>query len=91
MTHVRQAADPAAAAACLARAASFLAACARPAIGVGSDSTPEQLCRALAELVSVAELFGCKPSFWRWAADAAVLLGRDAEARSLRARSGGDV
>ncbi|MHB8811792.1 MAG: hypothetical protein ACYDAE_00830 [Steroidobacteraceae bacterium] len=63
------------AAACLGRAASFLAACARPALSISANSTPEELSSALTELVAAAELFGCKPSFWRWAADAASLLG----------------
>jgi len=89
MSRVQPAGLPGTAAACLAQAASLLAACARPAISVGGDSTPEQLAHALSELVSAAELFGCQPSFWRCAADAAALLGRDADARSLRARAGG--
>jgi hypothetical protein len=77
------------AAECLAQAASLLAACARPAIGVGAHSTPEQLSSALTDLVSAAELFGCKPPFWRCAADAAALLGRDSDALNWRARAGG--
>ena len=38
------------------------------------DSSEQQLSSVLADLVAAAELFGCKPSFWRWAADAAALL-----------------
>jgi len=78
------------AAAHLERAASFLAACARPALSVGADSTPAQLSSALTELVMTAEMFGCKPSFWRWAAEAATLLDRDADAQQYRSRIGGE-
>ena len=74
----------------LEQAASFLAACARPALSVGAESTPAQLSAALTELVTTAELFGCKPSFWRWAAEAATLLGRGAEAEIYRRRGGGE-
>jgi hypothetical protein len=70
----------------LGRAASCLAVCSRPALSVGSHSTPEELSSALTELVAVAELFGCKPSFWRWAADAASLLARGADAEIYRKR-----
>jgi len=72
---VAQQAVSAAVAACLVRAASCLAACSRPALDGGPDSTAEQLSSSLTSLVSAAECFGCKPSFWRWAADAARLLG----------------
>ena len=75
------------AAACLDRAASFLAACSRPALSIGSHSTPEELAAALNDLVAAAELFGCKPPFWRWAAEAAALLGRSADAETYRRRS----
>jgi hypothetical protein len=73
-------------ASCLGRAASFLAVCSRPALSVSSNSTPEELSSALTELVGAAELFGCKPAFWRWAADAASLLGRSADAEIYRKR-----
>jgi hypothetical protein len=72
--------------ACLARASSFLAACSRPAQTIDGDSTAEQLSSSLSELVSAAEFFGCKPSFWRCAADAADLLGRAADAQTYRKR-----
>ena len=75
----------------LERAASFLAACARPALSVGPESTPAQLSSALTELVRAAELFGCKPSFWRWAAEAAALLERGADAETYRRRIGDEV
>lgn len=75
----------------LEQAASFLAACARPALSVGAGSTPAQLSSALTELVTTAELFGCKPSFWRWAAEAASLLARSADAETYRKRSGGEL
>jgi len=75
----------------LERAASLLAACARPALSVGAESTPAQLSSALTELVSTAELFGCKPSFWRWAAEAATLLDRGADAETYRKRLGDAV
>jgi hypothetical protein len=75
----------------LTRAASLLAACARPALSVNAGSTPAELSSALSELVMTAELFGCKPSFWRWAAEAATLLGRGADAETYRKRSGGEV
>lgn len=74
----------------LTRAASFLAACARPALSVDAESTPAQLSSALTELVMTAELFGCKPSFWRWAAEAATLLERGADAETYRKRIGGE-
>ncbi len=75
------------AASCVGRAASFLAACSRPALSITASSTPGQLCAALADLVAAAELFGRKPSFWNWAADAASLLGRSAEAETYRKRA----
>jgi hypothetical protein len=68
------------AAACLNRAASFLAGCQRPALSLTVESAPDELTSALAELVASAEIFGCKHSFWRWAADAADLLGRKSDA-----------
>jgi hypothetical protein len=77
------------AAASIGRAASFLAACSRPALSVSASSTPEELSCALTDLVSAAELFGCKPSFWQWAADSASLLGRTADAEIYRKRSAG--
>jgi hypothetical protein len=86
MNDVHQESLSADTAACLGRAASFLAACARPALGIGADSTSEELSCALTELAAAAELFGCKPSFWRWAADAASLLGRNPDADTYRAR-----
>lgn len=91
MTCVQQAKISEAAAACVGRAASFLAACARPALTISGSSTPEELCSALTDLVAAAELFGCKPSFWRWAGDAASLLGRSADAETYRARAPGDT
>jgi hypothetical protein len=75
----------------LQRAASLLAACARPAVSVGAASTPAELSAALTEVVAAAELFGCKPSFWRSAAEAAMSLGRRADADTYRRRSGGEV
>jgi hypothetical protein len=75
----------------LQQAASFLAACARPALSLGTESTPAELAAALTELVTTAELFGCKPSFWRWAAEAATSLGRGADADTYRKRIGGEV
>lgn len=75
------------AASCVARAASSLAGCSRPALSISAGSTPEELWCALADLVAAAELFGCKPSFWKWAADAASLLGRSAEAETYRNRA----
>jgi hypothetical protein len=75
-----------AAATCITQAASFLAECSRPALDVSDQSTPEQFCSALADVVSAAELFGCKPSFWRWAADAAELLGHAADAETYHQR-----
>lgn len=80
-------ADPTAAA-CVERAASFLAACSRPAVSVGPASTSDELSLALSDLVAAAELFGCKPEFWRWSADAASLLGRARDAETYRKRSG---
>jgi len=50
------------------------------------DSTEQQLSSALGDLVAAAELFGCKPPFWRWAADAAALLGLNADADTYRSR-----
>lgn len=76
MNDVDQAKISASAVACLGRAASFLAACARPALSIGAKSAPEELSSALTELVTAAELFACKPAFWRWVAEAASLLGR---------------
>lgn len=76
-------------AACMGRAAQFLAACARPALGISANSTPDELSSALTELVAAAELFGCKPPFWRWAADAASLLGRTTDAETYRGRFDG--
>jgi hypothetical protein len=75
------------AASCVSRAASFLAACSRPALSIRGNSTPEQLASALTDLVSAAELFGCQPPFWRWAADAASLLGLSKEAEVYRKRA----
>ena len=90
MTYVQQSKIRETAASCIGRAASFLAACARPALNISGDSTPEELSSALEDLVAAAELFGCKPSFWRWAADAASLLGSPAEAETYRKRSSGE-
>ena len=75
----------------LTRAASFLAACARPAQSVNAASTPAELSAALTELVMTAEMFGCQSSFWRWAAEAATLLERGADAETYRKRIGGEV
>lgn len=91
MTYVQQVKVSEMAASCVGRAASFLAACARPALNISGGSTPEELCCALADLVAAAELFGCKPSFWRWAAEAASLLGRPAEAETYRKRAPGEA
>ncbi|MGB6489263.1 MAG: hypothetical protein WBE91_20530 [Steroidobacteraceae bacterium] len=79
------------AASSLGRAASLLAACARPALSISASSTPEELTSALTDLVAAAELFGCKPSFWQWAAEAASLLGRSTEAETYRKRFAGNV
>lgn len=79
------------AASCLGRAASLLAACARPALSISAGSTPEELSSALTDLVAAAELFGSKPSFWQWAADAASLLGRQADAEIYRKRVPGEA
>jgi hypothetical protein len=76
---------------CLARASACLAACSRPALHLGSDSTPEQLSAALTELVAAAEMFGCSSEFWRWAARAAALLGRGADSETFGKRSGGET
>ena len=81
---------PGDAASSLQRAASLLAACARPALSLGAGSTPAQLSAALTELVMTAELFGCKPAFWRFAAQAAALLDRSADAQTYRERGGGE-
>jgi hypothetical protein len=78
-------------AACLLRASSSLAACSRPALNVDDDSTMEQLSSELTTLVCAAEFFGCQPSFWRWAAEAANLLGRVADAHTYRGRFGSDL
>ena len=91
MSQVHQTKVSASAASCLVRAASFLAACSRPALSVSSSSTPDELASALTDLVAAAESFGCKPSFWRWAADAASYLGRSADAQTYRKRGGGEV
>lgn len=91
MSPVHQDELPGAAASHLERAASLLAACARPALSLGAESTPAELCRALTELVTAAELFGCQPSFWRSAAEAAALLGYDADADTYRRRAGAEV
>lgn len=91
MTYVQQANGSETAAACVARAGSFLAVCSRPALSISSESRPEELYSALTELVAVAELFGCKPAFWRWAAEAASLLGRPAEAEIYRTRAPGEA
>ena len=90
MSPVQQQETPGDAASHLQRAASFLAACARPALSVGPGSTPAELSSALTELVMTAEMFGCKPSFWRWAAEAATLLERSAEAETYRMRFGNE-
>jgi len=87
MTNAQQANVSEMAASCIGRAASFLAACARPALSVGGGSTREELSSALTDLVAAAELFGCKPSFWRCAAEAASLLGRPVEAETYRRRA----
>ena len=87
MTQVNEAELSESAATCLGRAMSFLALCSRPAVSIGASSTPAELSSALTDLVAAAELFGCKPSFWSWAADAASLLGRGAEAEIYRKRS----
>jgi hypothetical protein len=79
------------AASCVSRTASLLAACSRPALSIGGDSTQEELSSALSDLVAAAELFGCKPAFWRWAADAASLLGRPDEAETYRKRAPGET
>jgi|HubBroStandDraft_5_1064220.scaffolds.fasta_scaffold154248_2 hypothetical protein len=70
----------------LARAAASLAVCQRPAGGAATNSSPDELASSLSELVSSAELFGCRPVFWKWAADAADALGRSAEAQAYRQR-----
>lgn len=80
-----------AALACLKRAASSLAACSRPALSVDTDATEQQVSAALADLVAAAELFGCKPLFWQCAADAAALLGLDADADTYRKRYSSQV
>jgi hypothetical protein len=86
MTDMQRAKVSGTAASCIGNAASSLAACSRPALSISASSTPEELSAALTDLVAAAELFGCKPSFWRWAADAASLLGRSAEAETYRKR-----
>jgi hypothetical protein len=91
MTDVQQSKVSGSAASCIGHAASSLAACSRPALSISAGSTPEELSTALADLVAAAELFGCKPSFWRWAADAASLLGRSSEAETYRKRFTGNV
>lgn len=87
MTYMPQAKVSETASSCVGRAASLLAACSRPALTITGDSTQEELSSALSDLVAAAELFGCKPAFWRWAADAASLLGRPAEAETYRKRA----
>lgn len=72
--------------ACLKSAASCLASCSRPALSIAADATEQQLASALGDLVAAAELFGCKPDFWLWAADAAALLALGADADTYRAR-----
>lgn len=93
MEHEPQLVVAGAAAACLCKASSFLATCSRPNIKLGIQSTTPELSAALTDLVSAAVLFGCKRSFWRWAADAAHLLGRSEEGESFRQRfeNGGGV
>jgi hypothetical protein len=86
MSQVNQIKTSLSAAACLNRAAGFLAECQRPALSVAEESTPVALESALTELVASAELFGCRHSFWRWAADAAELLGRASDALTYRQR-----
>lgn len=86
MSHPDQQARSGDALACLKRAASYLAFCSRPALSIDHDATERQLSSALGELVAAAELFGCKPAFWRWAADAAALLALDADADTYRER-----
>lgn len=86
MSHLDQQVRSEAALACLKSAASCLASCSRPALGIDVDSTEQQLSSALSDLVAAAELFGCKPPFWRWAADAAALLGLNADAETYRSR-----
>lgn len=70
-------------------AAASLAACSRPALGIGPTSTIEQLSSALNELVSTAEFFGCRPVFWRRVSHAAELLDRPTDAAIYRARCEG--
>jgi hypothetical protein len=91
MTDVKQAKVSATAAASIRNAASFLAACSRPALTISASSTTEELYSALTDLVAAAELFGCKPSFWKWAADAASLLARSTEAETYSKRFTGDA
>lgn len=86
MSHLDQQQRSGAALACLKRAASCLASCSRPALSIEVDSTEQQLSSALGDLVAAAELFGCNPAFWRWAADAAALLALDADADTYRRR-----
>ena len=86
MTDSQQAQIASTAASCLRNAASRLAACARPALSISANSTADELSSALTDVVSAAELFGCKPSLWRWAADAASLLGRSTDAETYRKR-----
>jgi len=86
MQDMSQTKTAAAIAASLGHAASCLAACSRPSSGVGEDSSAEEFSAALKELVSAAELFGCQASFWRWAAEAAELLGHGADAHKYRER-----
>ena len=86
MSQIHQAKVSLSAAVCLNRAASFLAGCQRPALSLTLESAPDEVASALAELVASAEIFGCKHSFWRWAADAADLLGRDSDALAYRQR-----
>lgn len=91
MSHPDQQVRSGAALACLKQAASCLASCSRPALSINMDSTEQQLSSALGDLVAAAELFGCKPSFWRWAADAAASLALEADADKYRSRFSGAV
>ncbi len=76
-------------AASLHQAAACLAACSRPALNIGANSTSDQLSSALNELVSTAEFFGCRPIFWHRASQAAELLDRQADAAVYQARCEG--
>jgi hypothetical protein len=91
MSHIDLQLQSGSALACLKRAASCLASCSRPALSIDIDSTEQQLSSALSDLVAAAELFGCRPAFWRWAADAAALLALDADADTYRRRISREV